>query len=399
MHDSPQPVKTPWRDEDLGDTSGSSLPCWFGGQEARALLLAGLSILVSAMAGPSTYAEDTGALATDPFGAPMRIRDFTFPTYLLLSFAPQPAAPLTQGKWAFETHYSVINNFQVSQTVESYLEQERGGERRPLNEADADFILGLPQGEGFYIDGEFEFFDLVAHYGLTDRLDVGLAVTYYEFSGGFLDGTIFDFHDQFGYGQQGRDLVADEQFQIVIGQDGQGLTFLDGPPSGGFGDPSLYFRYFLGERGRWGFNLAGGVKVPVADEGFLSSGNVDFGLLLTAQASWKRHALFLNLSVVEAGEFESDDVDPPVLPAFHVSWMRAFGKSRQTRLFLQLLAAEHAFSDLFDSDISELELQVTLAVKRATRAGVFGFGLTENILAYDNTPDIGIHLSWGYLRR
>ena len=356
-----------------------------------------LSLLAPLLLPLPTFADDEPVLAADAFGAPMRLRDFTFPTYLLLSFAPQPAAPLTQGKWAFETHYSVINNFQVSPTVEEYLGEVRGGQRVPLTQADADFILGLPQGEGFYIDGEFQFFDFVAHYGVSDRLDIGVSISYIDFSGGFLDGTIFDFHDQFGYGQQGRDLVADEQFQIVIGQDGQGFSLLDGPPDGGFSDPSVYFRYYLGNRGRWSFNLAGGVKIPVADEEFLSSGSVDFGLLFTAQASWRRHALFLNLSVVEAGEFENQGVNPPILPAFHVSWMRKFGQEGQNRLFLQLLAAEHAFSDLFDSDIAELELQVSLGIKRATSAGVFGFGITENILAYDNTPDIGLHLSWGHL--
>ncbi len=374
------------------------------GQLTGVFGIVGLLVLISSLIGPPVNAgdaesedEDVYSVADDPIGAPMRVRDFTFPTYLLLSFAPQPAAPLTQGKWAFEIHYSAINNFQVSQTVEDYLEQVRDNRREPLNQADADFILSLPQGEGFYIDGEFQFLELVAHYGITDRLDIGFAVTHLDFSGGYLDGTIFDFHDQFGYGQQGRNFVADEQFQIVIGQDGQGLTLLDGPPSGGFGDPSLFFRYFLGQRGRWSFSLGGGIKVPVADERFLSSGNWDLGLTWTAQASWKKNALFFNLAAVEAGEFEDQGVDPPILPSLNVSWIRAFGKNRQNRVFLQLLVAEHAFSDLFDSDLSELELQFTLGFKRATRAGVFGFGLTENILAYDNTPDIGIHLSWGYL--
>ncbi|MEM8994312.1 MAG: DUF3187 family protein [Acidobacteriota bacterium] len=374
------------------------------GVTASALGVIGLLALGAAAPwAPAAYADDvedrgaTPALASDPFGAPLRTRDFTFPSYLLLSFAPQPAAPLTRGKWAFEAHYSVINNFQVSAAVEDYLEGVRNGERLPLDEADAAFILGLPEGQGFYIDGEFEFFDFIAHYGVTDRLDLGVGISYMEFSGGFLDGTIFDFHDQFGYGQQGRNFAADEQFQIVIGQDGTGLALLDGPPDGGFGDPSVFFRYYLGERGRWTFNVSGGVKIPLADEDFLSSGSYDFGLNLTAQASWSRHALFVNLSAVEAGEFENQSVQPPLLPSLHVSFMRAFGRDLKSRLFLQVLAAEHAFSDLFDSSLSELEVQVTLAFKRATRIGVFGIGLTENILAFDNTPDIGIHLSWGYL--
>ncbi|MEO1369964.1 MAG: DUF3187 family protein, partial [Acidobacteriota bacterium] len=242
---------------------------------AMALGAAGLMAFVApAPWAPAAHADDAAeseavpSLASDPFGAPLRTRDFTFPSYVLLSFAPQPAAPLTRGKWAFEAHYSVINNFQVSAAVEDYLEEVRDGQRLPLNQADAEFILGLPEGQGFYIDGEFEFFDVIVHYGVTDRLDFGVGISFMEFSGGFLDGTIFDFHDQFGYGQQGRDFAADEQFQIVIGQDGEGLSLLDGPPDGGFGDPSVFFRYYLGQRGRWTFNLSGGVKIPLADEDF-----------------------------------------------------------------------------------------------------------------------------------
>lgn len=377
--------------------AGRSL-AWHGLGLLTLCLATGPAVADDAVHGnTSLEVADAHALAADPFGAPIRVRDYTFPTYLLLSFAPQPATPLTRGEWAVEANYAQINNFQVSRTVEAYLEAERGGQRRSLDQADADFILGLPQGEGFYIDGEFQFLDFVTHYGVTDRLDVGLAISYIDFSGGLFDGTIFDFHETFGYGQQGRNFVVDDQFQIVLGQDGQGLTLLDGPPSGGFSDPSLFVRYFLGQSGRWSFNLAGGVKIPIADEEFLSSGELDYGMLVTAQASWRRHALVMNLSVVEPGEFESQGVDPPLLPSLNVSWMRAFGDDRNYRFLVQVLTAEHAFSDLVDSELAELEVQVTLGLKRATKLGVFGVGITENLFAYDNTPDIGVHLSWAHL--
>lgn len=358
-------------------------------------------VLCAALVGPPAPADDSPKpLSEDPVGAPMRIRDFTFPSYALLDFAPQPAAPLGKGRWAIEAQYSVVNNFQVSTPVEEYLDATRRGNRRKLDAADAEFILGLPEGDGFYIDGEFEFVEVTMHYGITDRFDIGLGVLMIDFSGGKLDGTIFDFHDSFGYGQQGRNFVLDDQFQIVIGQDGTGFSILDGPPSGGVADPSLYFRYYLGGKGRWQFNLGGGVKVPISDEeDLLSSGGVDVGLVLTAQARLRKSAFLFNLAVVEAEEFDQRNVDPPLLTSLHASWIRTLGSSRKTRVSLQALAAEHAFSDLFDSEISELELQLTLAVKRDTPIGVFGVGLTENLLAFDNTPDIALHFSWGYLSK
>ena len=38
-----------------------------------------------------------------------------------------------------------------------------------------------------------------------------------------------------------------------------------------------------------------------------------------------------------------------------------------------------------------------MGMKWATRTGVWGVGLTENLFNYDNTPDIAVHLSWGML--
>lgn len=383
---------------------------WFG----WIFVLGGLSLVPCVIQGAEEPAEvDTAAettetvqdeealvpLAEDSLGAPMRVRDYTFPSYLVLSFAPQPAAPLGKGKWALETHYSVVNNFQVSPAVEEYLEVTRGDTRRSLDAADAEFILGLPNDTGYYIDGEFRFAELILHYGVTERLDIGIGFYAIDFTGGDLDGTIFDFHESYDFGQQGRNFVVDDQFQIVIGGGDDSLVNLDGPPSGGVSDPSLYFRYALGQKGHWRFSLAGGVKIPLADEGFLSSGSTDFGFSLTADGRWRRNALLFNLSWVEAGRFDGANLEPPSLPSLQISWLHGFGKKRKLRFFLQGLAAEHVLRDTFDSGIADLELQLTTGLKRATPWGVFGIGLTENILSHDNTPDIGLHFSWGYLSK
>lgn len=353
-----------------------------------------VSLLVS---GPApALPQDGDVLVKEALGAPLRVRDYTFPSYLNLSFAPQPAAPLGRGRWAVEGHYSVVNNFQASSAVEEYLKENRQ-QRRRLDAADAEFILGLPRGQGFFIDGEFDFIEFVLHYGLTDRLDLGIGAYYIGFSGGQLDGSIWDFHEQFGFGQQGRNFVVDNQFQIVIGQNGEGLALLNDTPSDGWGDPTAFLRYALGSLGRWKFNLAAGIKAPIAREPALSSGGWDVGLQLTADARWRRTALIFNLAAVEAEEYSEFGVDPPLLPSLNVAWMRSIGKDRKGRFVLQVLAAEHAFSDLFDSALTRPEFQVTLGYKRDTGLGVFGVGLTENVLAYDNTPDIGLHFSWGYL--
>jgi hypothetical protein len=306
---------------------------------------------------------------------------------------------LGKGGRAFQLLVSAVNTFQASRAVEDYLAETRaGGPRRPIDQADVHFISGLPDGQGYYVDADFAFAELAGHYGISEKLDVGFSIYYIEFGRTSLDGGIFNFHETFDLGQAGRDYVADGQFQIVLGQGGEAVVErLDGPPDGGFSDPSFYLRYALPSVGGWRFGFGAGVKVPIADEEVLSSGHFDYGVTLTADRRWKRNAVVVNASLVDPGRFEQLDLDPPVLPSINIAWLHRFERWPATRAFIQGLVAEHVFSEVTDSAISDLEIQLTFGFKRVTRFGVLGFGLTENILNYDNTPDIGMHLSWGWL--
>lgn len=359
-----------------------------------------LFVATLAWAGPAA-ADQRGVLATDGIGVPLRVRDYTFPGFLVLGFAPMPSAPLGRGNYAFELHASVINDFQVSNSVEEYLAASRpSGERRSLDERDVDAILALPEGESFYIDGEYEFADVAFFYGLTDHLDIGIMAAGLRYSSGRLDRSIFDFHDRFGYGQQGRNFVADHRFQIVFGADElPPIVTLDGAGEGGAADPSLFLRYAFPARSNgWQYGFVLGVKAPLADvEFFRSTGSWDYGLQLVADRRFERNALIVNLSAVKAGNFEQNGFEPPLLTALHLSFLHQFRRLPRLRWTLQALVAEHPFRELVDSELSALETQLTLGFKLNTRLGVFGLGLTENILNMDNTPDIGLHFSWGLL--
>ncbi len=350
----------------------------------------------------SAFDDPRGVLGDDTIGVPLRVRDYTFPSFLVLGFAPMPSAPLGRGNYAFELHGSVINDFQASDAVEEYLARTRAdGVRRALDQNDVDAILAMPEGDAFYIDAEYDAADFAFFYGLTDKLDVGLAITALHYTGGRLDGSIFDFHEDTGYGQQGRDYVLDNQFQVVFGGGDKipPLVTLDGAGESGIGDPSLFVRYAFRSRSNgWQYGLTLGVKPPVANTNrFLSTGSWDYGLQLVADRRFKNNAVIVNLSAVKAGTFEQNGFDPPLLPAIHLSWLYRFQRFPRTRVMLQALVAEHPFRDLVDSDLTKLETQLTLAMKWNTPLGVIGLGLTENVFNMDNTPDIGLHLSWGLL--
>jgi hypothetical protein len=357
------------------------------------------------MASGTAIASDLPVfLGDDPIGVPMRVRNFTYPSLFFLGFAPAPAAPLGKGTVAVELHHSTVNYFQSSPSVETYLRDSRGDSRRQLDTADVDAIVSMPSGEAYYFDGEINYTELFVHWGLTDRLDLSFAVPYIGFSGGILDGLIYDFHDTFGLGQAGREFVEERRFQAVFASDGiVWEALLNRPSSGGFADPSLYLRYAIPTTlGRWRFSVGAGVKAPVADpEAGLSSGAWDFGILVTADLRLPKDALIVNLGYVVPGTVQGLDVsgkrdfDLPNLPSLNLSWMHRFNRWKRTRTFVQVLLAEHPLRDFVDSDLSEPEFQITFGLKWATKVGVFGVGLTENVFHYANTPDIGIHLSWG----
>jgi len=364
-------------------------------------VIAALLILASG----SAAAEDFAAfLSDDPIGVPMRVRNFTYPSLFFLGFAPAPAAPLGKGVVAVEVHHSKINYFQTSPSVERYLRETRGDTRRNLDAADVDSIVSMPAGEAFYFDGEIDYTEFFVHWGLTDRLDLSLALPYIRFSGGNLDGLIYDFHDALGLGQAGRDYVEERRFQAVFASNGViWEALLDRPSRGGIGDPSLYLRYAIPKTlGRWRFSVGAGVKAPVADkDAGLSSGGWDVGLLLTADLRLPKDAVIVNLGYVVPGTVRNIDVtgtrdfDLPNLPSLNLSWIHRFNRWKRTRTFVQVLLSEHPLRDFVDSDLTDPEFQITVGLKWATTVGVFGVGLTENVFHYANTPDIGIHLSWG----
>ena len=272
------------------------------------------------------------------------------------------------------------------------------GDRLPLSAADADVILNQLDGDAFYIDGEFGLANLVVHYGLGERLDVFAIQPFFTFTGGDLDSVIYNFHDTFGIGQAGRALVAENQFQILLKHDGDQFVFFDRPSSGGFGDPTVGLRYVLPSKPTgWEIGFEAAVKLPFADETkFLSSGGIDYGLQVALARRWRKNAVVLNASYVFTDEFKlASGFRPSDLPAINLSYLRRIGS--RTTAVVQLMMAGSIFSDVTDSALSEIEFQTTFGVKWELRKGALGLALTENIFNFANTPDIGVHLSYGVI--
>lgn len=362
--------------------------CWL-----RVLAVGLLVLPLVASASERCSTESTKNLPVAPF----RVLDLTFPSFLVLDFLPVPAKTLGRGCRAWEFHYSVANDFQASPMVKQYLQDSRS-RVGALSQEDAETIINFGEGNGFFIDGEFGAFDLGFHLGLSDQFDLSGHLRYLTYGGGHLDHAIQEFHDGLGLGQQGRDLVDPDHFQVVIGADGEGLVLLDRPTAGGFGDPQLFLRWSSPKEIRgWKFGMELGLKLPLADEEkLLSTGSFDYGIQLTAAKEWTDDTVIFNFFVVDAGRIRAE-FDPGLIPSLSLSWIRSFKRFPRTHGILQLHMSEHILSDFIDSSLSEPEVQVTVGLKWQLIHGRFGMALTENLFNYDNTPDIALHLSWGYL--
>lgn len=324
---------------------------------------------------------------------PLRIRDMTPFNILHLDLLPAHACTGGSETWAVEVDFSRTNTFVMSENVRSYL--DRRGSREPLTEEDAQAILS--EGEDFYFfDGEIALLDLTFHKGVTERASVYFTLPVYDFTGGWFDSTVEGFHETFGLGNAGRDLVARDRFQAVASLGGQNVTVLDRELEGGMGDPTLGLRYAWPLRSSWTLVLDGAAKIALQDvDSFRSTGGNDFGVQLSLQRKLRRQGIYLSGSLVRTnGKGLGLRLGNRVIPTLTAAY--EFGLTRQTSVVLQLYASESNVQDTPLTEIKANKYQASLGIRSRSGRLIYGLAVTENLANYQNTPDIGLSLTLGW---
>ena len=328
---------------------------------------------------------------------PLRVHDMTPFNLLHLDMLPAQAVTSGSGSWAIEVEVSHANTFVMSENVSAYL--ERRDTRGPLQTDDVEAIQGFEE-DAYYVDGEISELDLTFHYGITPRSSIYLTFPLYDFTGGFLDGTVEGFHSTFGFGSQGRELVARDRFQAVA-TFGRGRTaFLDSPVEKGWGDPVVGLRHSLpmGES-HWTLIVDGAAKVALHGERpFLSTGSNDYGLQASLQRRHGRQGIYFSASAVwtdgrALGVPTGSRVVPTLMAAYEI------GVTRHTSAILQLYASEGAVQDTSIQEIKENKYQASLGLRTRRGPLVYGFAVTENVANFQNTPDIGMSLTLAWISR
>ena len=115
-------------------------------------------------------------------------------------------------------------------------------ERRKLGPAEVAAIQALP-GENYLFDMELAELDVTFHYKFTPHWGGYLVLSGVNYSGGFLDSGIEGFHDAFGFDNNGRPAVSQNDVNLIADLKSADMAFLGAPTNGGLLDPTIGVRY------------------------------------------------------------------------------------------------------------------------------------------------------------
>jgi uncharacterized protein DUF3187 len=253
---------------------------------------------------------------------------------------------------------------------------------------------GSKDDERIILDGETLVLELRGTWTVGERWELHAALPYYEYSGGFLDAPIEQFHKIVGINNSERDGARGRMFVAYEGDGATGIA-IDGS-DGGVGDLRLgaAYRLWVGEDGD-ALSVHGGVKLATGDEDELTgSGATD----VFAAVAWKNARLFgqekatlqFHAGVISLGNGE-------VLPELQESTavFGGVGLSWMYRPSITALVQLSGSSRLYDSGLAELgasimQLGFGFNIHPPQSPWRASIAVVEDVWS-DATPDFGLH--------
>ena len=345
----------------------------------------------------AALAEDAAQPAPEyiKFGL-LRERDLTPFGFLRLDMRPAHAVWAPPGNWAVEVILGYQNTWAMSSNVEEYLKSLPG--RRRLGPADVAAIRALP-GEAYLVDLELGLIDVGLHRRLTEHWSVNATFSAVNYTGGFLDGTIEEFHKTFGFDSYGRSAVARNTVNVILNLKSAQTVFLNAHLDGGLLDPTFGLRYSVAAApSPWNLVLEAAEKVPIdGQRDFLSTGHTDVGLQATLQRFAGRHAAYLSAAAVHTqGSALTSNNRTQVVPTYILGYEYSF--SQKTNIVAQYYISPSVFTHE-DTDLEALlktKYQISIGLRHRVDGSLWTFAITENMRNYNNTPDIGFQIGWAY---
>jgi thiol-disulfide isomerase/thioredoxin len=247
----------------------------------------------------------------------------------------------------------------------------------------------------YFLDFETLDSSISLAYGLTNELQIEAEFQNRSRFGGVMDGFIQGFHDLFGIDQNGRQdhPKGDFQFQLNPGA-GRPSVALDSSDEGTFSQNmllTLQHNVTCGGRHRPAFSYAVTSRFELNDSGDFNGGrSVDLGVSVSASRRFRSWYVYQTFGFSWFGENEFRGIP---LQNHQFSSLTAFEwRYRPNMSFLfQYLYSGGVVDDF--GPFSEPSHELNLGWKGEIAKGfVLEAGLIENIITFDNSPDLGFHL-------
>lgn len=251
----------------------------------------------------------------------------------------------------------------------------------------------------YEIDGEILREGTSLAWAVTDDIQIGAEFGVFHRSGGFADGFIEAFHDAIGMTQAGRDRRARDRFAVRLKHPDGSETVVTDDRSISLEDAVLFAQAtLLTERRSWATVAIGAqLKLPTGNANDLFDGQTAGGLYVSLAktltpefvayaaigGSLYRPERFGGIELVEAQWTGMATIEYRVTEDFSILVQN---------LFVSGAAKNY-------DEFSELSYEVTLGFKaKLTRYTVLEFGLIENLIFYENSPDFGVHIGLTFVQ-
>jgi len=290
-----------------------------------------------------------------------------------LRLGMQPRTPSTLGKGQYEIQaFSTWSNFWA-----------------------VDGDVSSPD-KRYFLDYETLQTTLGFAYGISDKLELEVEYQGRSRFGGQLDGLSEGFHDLFGIDQNGRDEVEHGLFRLDLDPgDGRGPVSLDRSDRGAFSRTlGIAFQHNLtcGSRRLPAISYSVELRHDLRNRDLRGGNDLDVGVSVSASRRIRRFYFYGSLG---NAWFGNDDFRGLELRDTQWSAMLAVEWRFWARasLLLHWLGTAGLVDDFdpFDKRADEF----TLGIKTELRdRGVLEIGLIENLISFDNTPDVGYHIGF-----
>lgn len=252
-----------------------------------------------------------------------------------------------------------------------------------------------------YYSLDYEMLDnrVTIAYGVNESFGVSLIYDERKYFGGRMDHLIEGFHDVFGISQGDRDLSPRGEGQVV-----RNGTVRSGEKADMFNNNGVTMSLSYDLTGGDGIipavNLTAAVRYGIESGDFFTEEHpLDYGFSLGLAKRWTAKTYSHVILSYTIYDFDRSRDVPGLVPVImeeqQFGGLFSFGYeySERTTILLQYVFNAAAVTNI--SGLDEDSHEVALGFKYRTESvGVIEFGLLENIVNYDNSPDFGLHLGW-----